>query len=162
LQIGINIRTDTIEEIILNGLKDNLMDPDLFKDFAREFVAEVNRMRMEEAAEIDAARSEHNRIENQIDKLVMAIADEADALPLNTKIKELEGRQQELQDMLDHASEAKLLVTLTNLLGYSTRIAVARPKSEAKVYVSDGFVRPCRCPTRFDRHQHLVKLDPRG
>ncbi len=106
----LNIRTDTIEEIILNGLKDNLMDPDLFKDFAQEFVAEVNRMRMEETADIDAARSEHNRVENQIDKLVMAIADGADALPLNTKIKELVGRQKELQDMLDHASDPEPLI----------------------------------------------------
>ena len=106
----LNIRTDTIEEIILNGLKDNLMDPGLFKDFAREFVAEVNRMRMEETADIDAARSKLNRIENQIDKLVMAIADGADALPLNTKIKELEGRQKELQDILDHASDPEPII----------------------------------------------------
>jgi len=57
------------------------MDPDLFKSFAEEFMAEINRVRMEETADIDAARSELNRIDSQIDKLVMAIADGEDALP---------------------------------------------------------------------------------
>ena len=55
--------------------------PDLFKSFAEEFMAEINRVRMEETADIDAARSELNRIDSQIDKLVMAIADGEDALP---------------------------------------------------------------------------------
>jgi hypothetical protein len=35
----------------------------------------------------------------------MAVADGADALPLNAKIKELEGRQSQLQDRLDRATD---------------------------------------------------------
>ena len=73
-------------------------------------MAEINRVRMEETADIDAARSELNRIDSRIDKLVMAIADGADALPLNTKIKELETRQHELQGKVDNASDPEPLI----------------------------------------------------
>ena len=76
----INIRTDAVEAVILTGLKDHLMDPDLFKAFATEFIAEANRIRMEETADVDAARRDLGRVTQQIDKLVMAIADGADAL----------------------------------------------------------------------------------
>ena len=86
------------------------MDPDLFKTFATEFIAEANRIRMEETADVDAARRDHNRVTQQIDKLVMAIADGADALPLNTKVKELEARQFQLQDRLDHATDPEPLI----------------------------------------------------
>ena len=86
------------------------MDPDLFKAFATEFIAEANRIRMEETADVDAARRDLGRVTQQIDKLVMAIADGADALPLNTKIKELEARQSQLQDQLDNATDPEPLI----------------------------------------------------
>ena len=106
----LNIRTESVEEIILDGLKDHLMDPELFKEFATEFVAEANRIRMEETAGTDAARQELTQIKQQIDKLVMAIANGANALPLSTKIKELEARQQKLQDKLSHAADPEPLI----------------------------------------------------
>ena len=106
----LNVRTDTVEGLILDGLRDKLMDPDLFKSFAEEFMAEINRVRMEETADVDTARSELNQIDGRIDKLVMAIADGADALPLNTKIKELEGRKQDLQGKVDNASAPEPLI----------------------------------------------------
>ncbi len=106
----LNIRTDAVEAVILAGLKDHLMDPGLFKAFATEFIAEANRIRMEETADVDAARRDFGRVTQQIDKLVMAIADGADALPLNAKIKELEARQSQLQDRLDHASDPEPLI----------------------------------------------------
>ena len=106
----LNVRTDTVEGLILDGLKDHLMDPNLFTEFADEFIAEANRIRMEETADIDAARTELERIERQIDKLVMAIADGADALPINTKIKELGARQLNVQDKIDNASDPEPLI----------------------------------------------------
>ena len=101
----INIRTDKVEEIILSGLKDKLMDPSLFKTFAEEFIAEFNRAQLEETADADAAQSELGRIEGQIDKLVMAIANGADAALINSKIKELQGRQNELVVKLDNSAD---------------------------------------------------------
>ena len=99
----LNIRTDAVERIILEGLRDHLMDPELFKVFAKEFITEANRLQMEQTADINVARSKLDRIDRQIDKLVMAIADGADALPLNTKIKELGATRIDLKLKLDNA-----------------------------------------------------------
>jgi site-specific DNA recombinase len=106
----LNIRTDTVERIILDGLRDRLMNPDLFKVFAEEFLAEVNRARMEETADTDLARSDLERIGRQINTLVMAIANGADALPLNTKLKELEATRINLQQKLNNASDPEPLI----------------------------------------------------
>jgi site-specific DNA recombinase len=106
----LNIRTDAVENVILDGLKNHLMNPELFKVFAEEFVAEANRIRMEETADIDVARVDLTRIDRQIDKLVMAIANGANALPLNTKIKELEANRISLQHKLDNASDPEPLL----------------------------------------------------
>jgi site-specific DNA recombinase len=93
----LNIRTDHIEATILDGLKARLMDPDLFKVFAEEFTREVNKVRIEQSAGRNASEAEIRRVSQQIDKLVMAIADGADAIALNTKIKELEDRRADLE-----------------------------------------------------------------
>ena len=39
------LRPKAIEHAILHGLKARLMDPSLFEEFAREFMAEVNKQR---------------------------------------------------------------------------------------------------------------------
>ena len=134
----LNIRTDAVETVILTGLKDRLMDPDLFKAFANEFIAETNRIRMEETADVDAARRDLGRITQQIDKLVMAIANGADALPLNAKIKELDARKSQLQDLLDHASDPEPLihpnlaeVYRTKVEGLSSLLLDPQQKAEA-------------------------------
>jgi len=73
-----------------------LMEPDLFKAFVEGFIAELNKLQAEHLAEARTLRAELDRLPVQIDKLVMAIADGADARRLNSKIKELEARQDEL------------------------------------------------------------------
>jgi hypothetical protein len=49
------------------------MDPTLFKEFCNEFTREMNRLRMEGSATIEAARSEVRRIERELDKLLELI-----------------------------------------------------------------------------------------
>jgi len=86
------------------------MDPHIFKAFAAEFIADSNRIRKEETADIDATRHALDRVAQQIDKLVMAIADGADALPLNAKIKELQNQQTKFKERLDNASDPEPLI----------------------------------------------------
>ncbi len=43
---------------MLNALRYHLMDPGLFKEFCDEFTREMNRLRMEGSASIEAERSE--------------------------------------------------------------------------------------------------------
>ena len=91
------MRGDEIEASILDGLKTRLMAPDLFEEFAREFLAEVNRQRASLSAEHGAIRRELDRTTRQIARLVDAIVNGADARALQSKLKDLENEQERLR-----------------------------------------------------------------
>lgn len=88
----LTIHVEEIEAAILTGLKEQLMDPRLFEEFAREFVTEVNRSRSTLASERESLQREITRVTKNIDTLVEAILGGADALAVNTKVKLLETR----------------------------------------------------------------------
>jgi DNA invertase Pin-like site-specific DNA recombinase len=96
----LTVRGDDVENAILDGLKTRLMEPALFEEFAREFIAEVNRTRAEASSAKAATQRELERVERQIKRLVDAILDGADARPINAKLKELEAEKIRLADVL--------------------------------------------------------------
>jgi DNA invertase Pin-like site-specific DNA recombinase len=106
----LTIHVEEIEAAILTGLKEQLMDPALFEEFAREFMAEVNRSRSALVSEREALQRELARITKQIDTLVEAILGGADALALNTKLKLLEGQKAALEDKLAASPDAEPLL----------------------------------------------------
>jgi site-specific DNA recombinase len=69
----LTIRRDTLEATVLEGLRDRMMDPVVFKTFVGEFTAEWTRLQAA-AAESVAAQSELERVRRQADRLVDAIA----------------------------------------------------------------------------------------
>jgi hypothetical protein len=77
------------------------MDPDLFKVFAHEFAAEWNRLQAHAEFSLDRARSEHQCVCRQIDRLVDALADSEPATRLKDKLRELERRRLELERELE-------------------------------------------------------------
>jgi hypothetical protein len=96
----LTVRINEVEAAILAGLKERLMEPVLFEEFAREFTAEVNRQRSALARETGTLQVELTRVAKQIDKLVEAITEGADALAINAKLKALEGQKVALEDKL--------------------------------------------------------------
>ncbi len=64
----LNIRRDALEASVLSGLRTHLMEPELFKEFCQEFTREVNRLRIERGADIEAQRRELERTERELDK----------------------------------------------------------------------------------------------
>ncbi|MBM3557610.1 MAG: recombinase family protein, partial [Alphaproteobacteria bacterium] len=54
----LTIRRDTIEDMVIGGLRDHLMDPDLFKEFAAEFARERNRLLAGAEADLHRKRDE--------------------------------------------------------------------------------------------------------
>ena len=68
------------------------MEPALFEEFAREFMAEVNRNRSALVSAKETLQRDLARITKHIDKLIEAIIEGADALAVNTKLKVLEGQ----------------------------------------------------------------------
>ena len=54
----LTISRQEVEERVLVALRDKLMRRDLFEDFCREYVRELNRLRMEHRAGLSSARTE--------------------------------------------------------------------------------------------------------
>jgi site-specific DNA recombinase len=106
----LTIHGDEIEAAILAGLKERLMEPALFEEFAREFTAEVNRKRWALASEKETLQRELARATKQIDKLVEAIIEGADALAVNAKLRLLERQKAALEEKLAAAPAAEPLL----------------------------------------------------
>ena len=64
----LNIRRDTLEGLVLNGLREQLMSPALFEEFCAEFTRETNRLRMQGGAALEAKRAELPKLKRQIRK----------------------------------------------------------------------------------------------
>ena len=101
----LNIRRDVIEASVLNGLREHLMDPALFKEFCTEFHRELNRLRRDETQSAERVRAELATVERQIAKLVDALADGMPVRAVKDKLVRLEGRQDELKRQIEQAPE---------------------------------------------------------
>jgi len=101
------VRGDELEKAVLNGLKTRLLEPNLFEEFAREFMAQVNRQRSTASKASATMRSEIERVDRQIKRLVDAILEGADAKSINVKLKELETEKARLTAALTLAPGEK-------------------------------------------------------
>ncbi len=105
----LTISRQEVEERVLVALRDKLMRRDLFEDFCREYVHELNRLRMEHRAGVSSARTELATAEREIRKLVQAIKDGVCALSIRDELLSLEARKAELQARLDAPEMSELL-----------------------------------------------------
>lgn len=97
----LNIRVETLEEIILAGLRTQLMEPELFKVFCEEFHREVNRLRIGENAAAVTKRAELDGLDRRIRRIVELITDEdAPVRALKNELVTLKARQLALQQEL--------------------------------------------------------------
>ncbi|WP_212376073.1 recombinase family protein [Acetobacter persici] len=99
----LTIRRDVLEKSVLNGLRTQMMDPALFKEFCDEFTREVNRLRMEKGADLATLKSELPKIERELDKAVQAILDGFASSALKTRMEQLEARKAEIEVRLAEA-----------------------------------------------------------
>lgn len=95
-----SIRRHDLETVILDGLKERLMAPDMVADFIAAFTQEVNSTRA--AAEQTRQRREQELagVTRKLDGLIEAIAEGFRAEGLQQKLAELESRRTELEDLL--------------------------------------------------------------
>jgi site-specific DNA recombinase len=99
------IKRVALEERVLGALKNKLMDPALFREFCNEFTREMNRLRIEGRASLEAARSEVERIDRELDTLLNLILKGGAAERINAKMVQLEARKGELERALAEAEE---------------------------------------------------------
>ena len=105
----LTISRQEVEERVLVALREKLMRRDLFEDFCREYVRELNRLRMEHRAGLSSARSEFAAVEREIRKLVQAIKDGVSALSIKDELLSLEARKTDLQSRLNAPEMPELL-----------------------------------------------------
>jgi site-specific DNA recombinase len=87
------IRRGVIEDVVLEALRHNLMQPDLVAEFIREVHAELNRSRGDAAAERRRHEKRLAEIERQLDGLITAIAEGLRASGLQTRLDALEAEK---------------------------------------------------------------------
>jgi DNA invertase Pin-like site-specific DNA recombinase len=105
----LTISRQEVEERVLVALREKLMRRDLFEDFCREYVRELNRLRMEHRASLTQGRAELARVEREIRKFIQAIKDGVPALSIKDELLSLEARKGELQSRLEAPEMPELL-----------------------------------------------------
>ncbi len=118
----LNIRRDRLEKRVLDALRHHLMDPALFAEFCDEFTREMNRLRIEAGASIDAARAEIRKIDRDLDMLVNMILKGGAADRINYKMVALERRKKELESFLSTATEPPPLLHPEMATFYRARV----------------------------------------
>ena len=107
-QNRLGIKREALEQTILNGLKQHLMQPELFKEFCAEFIREVNRLKQDQAAQRSALEAELARIARRNRKIVDAIAEGVPVRTLKDELIALEAREDEIKIKLDATPEPKV------------------------------------------------------
>src|SRR5687767_14443574 len=105
----LTISRQEVEERVLVALRDKLMRRDLFEDFCREYVRELNRLRIEHHASLSHGRHELAAVEREIRRFIRAIKDGVSALSIKDELLSLEARKAELQSRLDSPEMPELL-----------------------------------------------------
>ncbi len=99
----LSIRRDTLEGRVLDGLRKELMHPDLVKAFIDEFHREVNRLAAERDIDRDHLIRDLEKTNRDLKRIVQAIKDGIPALTLKDELMELEVRKLELGQMVSKA-----------------------------------------------------------
>jgi DNA invertase Pin-like site-specific DNA recombinase len=118
-----SIKRAVLEDVILDGLKDRLMHPDLVKEFISAFHAEINQYRQQLDVERKAKERDLVQVARRLDGLIEAIADGLRTPGLKAKLEDLERRKAELEQELakPHVSAPRLHPNLAEL--YSQKVA---------------------------------------
>lgn len=128
----LNIRRDALEQSVLSGLRTHLMEPELFREFCEEFTREVNRLRMERRADLDAWRNKLARIEKQIRGIIQAIEDGMYQPSMKARMAELEQEKAELEARLAGAEEPPPLLHPNLAEVYRQKIAALHRSLQAE------------------------------
>ena len=101
---ALNIRRDALEASVLSGLRDNMLQPAMFKEFCEAYTKETNRLRMDAGASQETTRTELARVERQIRSMIGAIKDGLYHASMKQEMDRLETRRLELQRALAEAT----------------------------------------------------------
>ncbi len=98
------------------------MEPELFKEFCAEFTREVNRLRIERSADLEGWKSELERTDRELAKLLSALKAGGPIQAIVDDMKKLEARKAELSERLANADEPPPLLHPNMAQIYQDRI----------------------------------------
>ena len=97
------IRRDRLESVVLDGLRERLMDPVLFQEFAAAFTAEWNRLQGVTSHDHEARQAELQRARQQIERLIDAITEGTPAAAVHDRLAAVEQKRLVLEAEVAHA-----------------------------------------------------------
>ena len=97
----LTIRRDIVEETVLSGLKDRMMQPDAYKEFVSEFNRELNRLGASEDQERTRLAADLSHIDRNLTRLIDAIKSGVPGSTVKDEISTLELRKTELKNKLE-------------------------------------------------------------
>lgn len=165
----VNIRRDHLEARVLNALRHHLMEPALFQTFCEEFTRELNRLRMEGRASIDATEAKIRKVDRELDKLMkLILASDDDATParMMKQMKDLEARKSELEDQLANAEEPPPLLHPNMAHHYRAQVeelhAALQEEAEAKRMTASDILRSLIREIVLTPEGSSLQIDVRG
>ncbi|WP_114090138.1 recombinase family protein [Thalassospira profundimaris] len=117
------LKRDDVEAAILNGLRNHLMDPELFSVFCEEYTRHLNKLRIEHNAARSGMEARLAKIERELDKLVQAICEGIPAAKVKDKMWELENQKAELEAKLKDTQEEPVLIHPNMAASYRDQVA---------------------------------------
>jgi len=97
----LTIRRDIVEETVLSGLKEQMMQPDAYKEFVSEFNREMNRLGASEDQERTRLAKDLSHIDRNLARLIDAIKSGVPGSAVKDEISTLELRKTELKNKLE-------------------------------------------------------------
>jgi site-specific DNA recombinase len=95
------IKRSRIEDLVLSGLKDQLMEPHLVEEFIRAYHKETNASAADQTSMRGRIERELGKVSKRLDALIEAMADGYRSESLQEKLSELEARKAGLKTELD-------------------------------------------------------------
>jgi len=122
---GRQITADQLEDRVLSGIKEHLLDPELMAEFIREFHKELERLQDASTDKHSGAERQLAKVDTQIDRIVRAIAEGTDTPALRTALLNLEEKKVGIEGRLA-GFERPSVVELPQNLGDLYRRKVER------------------------------------
>lgn len=104
------LHREVLEDTVLSGLQHHLMDPELCGVFAEEYTRHINKLRIDRNALLIGYKSEFERADKELDKLVDAICNGIPASKVKDRMWELENRKEELTRLIANTKEAPVYI----------------------------------------------------
>jgi site-specific DNA recombinase len=102
----LTMRRDALEAKVLDGLKHQLMRPEMVRTFADEFHRELNRQASKQDARRDCVTRDLAKTEREIGRVIEAIKAGVPGVAVKDEMKALEARRSDLVDQLKAAPPA--------------------------------------------------------